>query len=108
MPNSFIFAIFALLAFGFVFKVVSDEERRAFFRTLVAALLVVGLVSLFAFPLVRKGEVKHFLDTVSIISFVLAALFLLAYIKMDQKIRIERGELHPPTKRGGKNGRAKK
>jgi len=102
--NSVIFAALALLAIGFIFKVVSDEEKRNFFRTLVAALLVIGLVSVFTLPVITENRIRHLLDTMAVVSFVLAVLFLLGYIKMDQKIRMQRGELHG----GPKNGRAKK
>ena len=94
MSNSLIFALIALLAFGFVFKMVSAEERRNFFRTTVAILMVLGLVSYFVHPLLGNKELKHMLDLTAIVSFVLAVLFLLAYIKLDQKVRLEKGELH--------------
>ncbi len=102
MSASLIFALIALLAFGFVFKAVSVEERRSFFRVLVALLMVVGLVSYFVRPLMHNRDLKEFLDITSIVAFVLATLFLLAYLKLDQKIRLEKGELHPPAK--GKKG----
>ncbi|NPB04875.1 MAG: hypothetical protein GXO08_00610 [Aquificae bacterium] len=103
MSASLIFALLALLAFGFVFRVVSVEERRNFFRVLVALLLVVGLVAYFVHPLVPNEEVKYVLDLTAIVAFLLSVLFLLAYIKLDQKVRMEKGELHPPPrKKGGK------
>jgi len=93
------------LAFGFIFKFVSVEERRSFFRVLVALLLVIGLISYFVRPLMRNPELQHFLDITSIVAFVLSVLFLLAYFKLDQKIRLERGELHPI--KGSKRGKNK-
>jgi DMSO/TMAO reductase YedYZ heme-binding membrane subunit len=106
MSTSLFFALFALLAFGFVFKAVSPEERRNFFRTLVAMLMTVGLVSYFVHPLMKNAELKHLLDLTAIVAFVLSVLFLLAYIKLDQKVRLERGELHPLDEKncGGKKG----
>jgi len=104
MSTALIFALIALLAFGFVFKTVSVEERRSFFRVLVALLMVLGLVSYFVGPLTHNGSIKELLKLVSIVSFVLATLFLLAYLKLDQKIRLEKGELHP-TNRPKKGGR---
>ncbi len=103
MSASLIFALLALLAFGFIFRLVSAEERRNFFRVLVALLLVVGLVAYFVHPLVGNKEIKHLLDLVAIVAFLLSVLFLLAYVKLDQKARMERGELHSvKRKKGGK------
>ena len=104
MSLSLLFALIALLSFGFIFKLVSTEERRSFFRVLVALLLVIGLVSYFVRPLVRNPDIQQVLDLTSIVSFVLSVLFMLAYLKLDQKIRLERGELHPldKKKKGGK------
>ncbi len=104
MSMSLLFALFALLAFGFIFKHVSTEERRSFFRVLVAMLLTVGLVSYFVRPLVKNPDIKELLDFASIVAFVLSVLFLLAYFKLDQKIRMERGELNPLLKKGKKRG----
>jgi sulfite exporter TauE/SafE len=103
MSLSLLFALIALLAFGFVFKFVSVEERRSFFRVLVALLLVIGLISYFVRPLIKNPDIQQLLDTTSIVSFVLSVLFLLAYFKLDQKIRLEKGELHPleDKKEGG-------
>ena len=104
MSLSLLFALIALLSFGFIFKLVSPEERRSFFRVLVALLLVIGLVSYFVRPLVRNPDIQQVLDLTSIVSFILSVLFMLAYLKLDQKIRLERGELHPldKKKKGGK------
>jgi len=102
MSASLIFALIALLAFGFVFKAVSVEERRSFFRVLVALLMVLGLVSYFVQPLLHNKDLKELLNITSIVSFILATLFLLSYLKLDQKIRLEKGELHGPKKKGGK------
>jgi DMSO/TMAO reductase YedYZ heme-binding membrane subunit len=102
MSNALFFALFALLAFGFVFKAVSVEERRNFFRTAVAILMVLGLVSYFVHPLLHNKDLKQLLDLTAIVSFVLAVLFLLAYIKLDQKVRLEKGELHPLEDNKGK------
>jgi len=102
MSLSLVFALLALLAFGFIFKHVSVEERRSFFRVLVAMLMTLGLVSYFVRPLVRNPDIQQVLDLSSIVSFVLAVLFLLAYFKLDQKIRMERGELNPPPQKGKK------
>jgi DMSO/TMAO reductase YedYZ heme-binding membrane subunit len=95
MSLSLLFALIALLAFGFIFKFVSIEERRSFFRVLVALLMVIGLISYFVRPLMRNPDLQQFLDITSIVAFVLSVLFLLAYFKLDQKIRLEKGELHP-------------
>ncbi|MEO2152916.1 MAG: hypothetical protein ABGX24_00655 [Aquificota bacterium] len=87
-------AIIVLLAFGFIFRLVSVEERRNFFRTLLALLLVVGLISYFVQPLVHHKDLKQLLELTAIVSFALSMVFLLGYIKLDQKVRIERGELN--------------
>ena len=105
MSLSVFFALLALLAFGFIFKHVSTEERRSFFRVLVAILLVLGLVSYFVRPLVRNNDIQQFLDLTSIVSFALSVLFLLAYFKLDQKIRLERGELHPLPDKNKREGK---
>jgi glucan phosphoethanolaminetransferase (alkaline phosphatase superfamily) len=104
MLDAAIFAAIALLAFGFIFKIVSDEEKRSFLRTLVAAFMVVGLIAVFTLPVLRESNLKQLLSVISIVSFVLAVLFLLGYIKMDQKIRMQRGELHG----GFSNAKSKK
>ena len=96
---SLFFALLALLAFGFIFKHVSAEERRSFFRVLVAMLLTVGLVSYFVRPLIKNTNIQQLLDFSAIVAFVLSVLFLLAYFKLDQKIRMERGELNPLPKK---------
>ncbi len=96
---SLFFALLALLAFGFIFKHVSAEERRSFFRVLVAMLLTVGLVSYFVRPLIKNTDIQQLLDFSAIVAFVLSVLFLLAYFKLDQKIRMERGELNPLPKK---------
>ena len=101
---SLFFALLALLAFGFIFKHVSTEERRSFFRVLVAMLLTVGLVSYFVKPLLRNPDIQQLLDFASIVAFVLSVLFLLVYFKLDQKIRMERGDLNPLPKKGKKRG----
>ncbi|RTZ59475.1 MAG: hypothetical protein DSZ31_03890 [Gammaproteobacteria bacterium] len=107
MSLSLLFALLALLAFGFIFKHVSTEERRSFFRVLVALLMVIGLLSYFVRPMISNNDIKELLDFTSIVAFVLSVLFLLAYFKLDQKIRMERGELHPinPKKSGKKGGK---
>jgi len=104
MSLSLLFALIALIAFGFIFKLVSAEERRSFFRVTVALLLVIGLISYFVRPLMKNPDISRFLDITSIVAFVLSVLFLLAYLKMDQKIRLEKGQLHPIDKKrkGGK------
>ena len=104
MSLSLLFALIALLAFGFIFKLVSAEERRSFFRVTVALFLVIGLISYFVRPLMKNPDISRFLDITSIVSFVLAVLFMLAYLKLDQKIRLERGELHPIDKKSKKKG----
>jgi sulfite exporter TauE/SafE len=102
MSLSLLFALLALLAFGFIFKHVSVEERRSFFRVLVALLMVIGLLSYFVRPMVSNNAIKELLDFTSIVAFALSVLFLLAYFKLDQKIRMERGELHPINPQKGK------
>ncbi len=103
MSLSALFALIALVAFGFVFKFISVEERRNFFRVLVALLMVFGLVSYFVRPLVHHPDIQQLLDFTAIVSFVLAVLFLLAYLKLDQRLRLEQEELN-----GNKKGRRKK
>ena len=105
MSLSLLFALIALLAFGFIFKLVSTEERRSFFRVTVALFLVIGLISYFVRPLMKNPDIAHLLDTTSIVAFVFAVLFLLAYLKIDQKVRLERGELHPIEKKKKRGGR---
>ena len=95
---SLVFALLALLAFGFIFKHISVEERKSFFRVLVAMLLTVALLSYFVRPLIKNPSLQQLLDLTSIVGFVLSVLFLLAYFKLDQKIRLEKGELHPASK----------
>jgi len=102
MSNSLIFALFALLAFGLVFKLVSLEERRNFFRTAVALLMVLGLVAYFVQPLVNNADLRQLLDTAAIVAFLLAVLFLLAYVKLDRLIRAQRQEEKRGPKRGGR------
>ena len=98
MSLSALFALIALLAFGFVFKFISLEERRNFFRVLVALLMVFGLVSYFVRPLVQNSDIQQLLDFTAIVSFVLAVLFLLAYLKLDQRLRLEKEQLHDDKK----------
>jgi len=67
--------------------------------------MVIGLLSYFVRPLIGNNDIKELLDFTSIVAFVLSVLFLLAYFKLDQKIRMERGELHPiNSKKSGKKG----
>jgi len=98
MSMSLVFALLALLAFGFIFKHISVEERKNFFRVLVAMLLTIALLSYFVRPLIKNPSLQQLLDFTSIVGFVLSVLFLLAYFKLDQKIRLEKGELHPISK----------
>ncbi len=88
MSGVFIFAVLALIAFGFIFRFISDEERRAFFRVMVALFLVFGLVAYFTYPLSNKGEIREALKYGSVVAFIFAVLFLLPYYKLDQKLRL--------------------
>ena len=88
MSGIFIFAVLALVAFGFIFRFISDEERRAFFRVMVALLLVLGLVAYFTYPLSNKKEIQEVLKYGSVVAFIFAVLFLLPYYKLDQKLRL--------------------
>jgi O-antigen ligase len=82
-----VIAIASLLAFGFIFRLVSVEERRNFLRTFIALLLVAGLLSYFAHPLIKHEELKKLLNLTTIIAFTLSMVFLLGYLKLDARIR---------------------
>jgi len=87
MSGVFIFAVLALVAFGFIFRFISDEERRAFFRVMVALFLVFGLVAYFTYPLSNREEIREVLKYGSVVAFIFSVLFLLPYYKLDQKLR---------------------